>query len=598
MTVDRLIDFAAHTNPGFILIFAGVLAALARGTPARALALVGGPLLALVALIFSAEAGTNLATFNMMGFELVLYRPDSLSMVFGLAFIIASGIAGVYSLHRQAPVLDSTALIYAGAAVGAVFAGDLLTLFLFWELTAIASVFQVLVRGTRATEASSLRYLVFQLGSGLLLLGGVAMHYAATGRIAFADMAAPGAAPPVGVIDISSPGAVMILVAFGIKAAFPLLHSWLQDFYPRATETGTVVLSAFTTKLAVYALARCFAGVDALIWIGAVMAVFPAFLAVLENDLRRVLVWSLMIQVGLMVAAVGMGTELALNGAAAMAFAGVIYQALLFMCIGAVLWRTGTTKATELGGLHRTMPYTTLFCLIGAASIAALPFLAGFSAKSMVLSTAHGDMATYGAWVALLFGSVAVFVIAGVKTPLAAFFTRDSGQRPKEAPFNMLLAMGLAAGLCIAIGVSPAWLYDLLPYRDTATGYLVSDLFTAAHLLEQAQLLAFGVLAFVLLKRLKLEPMQQAGVVLDVEWLWRRGLPLSLGWARETFGGAWKRARKARERLGEATGFVMREVFAPDGLAGRRAGLSRMGVLALVALAGALALAMGFFGLS
>src|SRR5690606_13553866 len=184
---------------------------------------------------------------------------------------------GVYSLHRRDRLQDSTALIYGGAAVAGVFAGDLVSFFIFWEVTAIASVFQVLAPRTRESQRAAMRYLGFQIGSGLLLLAGVAMHLAETGKIAFADIAASGAALPVGVLDIDAPGAVLILAAFGIKAAFPMVHNWLQDAYPKTTETGAVVLSAFTTKMAVYALARYFAGLDALIWIGAVMTVFPIF---------------------------------------------------------------------------------------------------------------------------------------------------------------------------------------------------------------------------------------------------------------------------------------------------------------------------------
>ena len=164
-------------------------------------------------------------------------------------------------------------------------------------------------------------------------------------------------------MDINAPGAVLILAGFGIKAAFPMVHNWLQDSYPRASETGAVVLSVFTTKLAVYALARYFAGLEWLIWIGAVMTVFPVFFAVIENDLRKVLAYSLNNQVGFMVCAVGIGTQLAVNGAAAHAFAHIMYKALLFMSMGAVLYRTGTTKANELGGLQRTMPWATQFWL-------------------------------------------------------------------------------------------------------------------------------------------------------------------------------------------------------------------------------------------
>jgi multicomponent Na+:H+ antiporter subunit D len=370
---------------------------------------------------------------------------------------------------------------------------------------------------------------------------------------------------PVGVMDIGAPGAVLLLAGFGIKAAFPMVHNWLQDAYPKASETGSVVLSAFTTKLAVYALARYFAGLDALIWIGAIMAVFPVFFAVIENDLRKVLSYSLNNQVGFMVCAVGIGTQLAVNGAAAHAFAHIMYKALLFMCMGAVMLRTGTTKATELGGLHRTMPWTTLFCLVGAASISALPLFSGFAAKSMVMSASHADASLFVVWLMLLFASAGVLEHSGIKIPYFAFFGHDSGKRPPEAPFNMLLAMGVAAALCILIGVAPGWLYQFLPYQDSAMAYLESELWTPVHVIQQFQLLVFAALAFMLLQWRKYYPGEQAGLILDVEWVWRRGAP-----------DAWAAVVKPFRRAGRALGSLVadagtairatgRQVFASDG---------------------------------
>jgi multicomponent Na+:H+ antiporter subunit D len=495
----------------------------------------------------------------------VLYRPDSLSVVFGLAFIIATAIAGIYSLHRRDWIQDSTAMIYGGAAVTAVFVGDLISLFIAWELTAIASVFQVLAARTRESARAAMRYLAFQITSGLLLLAGAAMHVAATGNIAFADIAASPAELPVGVMDIGSPGAMLILAAFGIKAAFPMVHNWLQDAYPKATETGAVVLSAFTTKLAVYALARYFAGLDALIWIGAIMTVFPVFFAVIENDLRKVLSYSLNNQVGFMVCAVGIGTELAVNGAAAHAFAHIMYKALLFMSMGAVLLRVGSVKATDLGGLHRTMPWTTLFCLIGAASISALPLFSGFAAKSMVMSASHADAALYVIWLMLLFASAGVLEHSGIKIPYFAFFSHDSGKRPREAPFNMMIAMGLAAAISIGAGLFPAWLYRLLPYPEVAMEYLAQDLWKLPHVLEQLQLLGFATLAFMLLKWLKLYPAERPGVILDAEWIWRKAVPQLARVLSRPAAAPLRLASGMLESAGRGAFGLARQVFARDG---------------------------------
>ena len=592
MTVERLADWLANTNPGFFILATALFVPFARNVMVRAILMVGGPIVALVALINADGLSLNLSSVEVLGLELVLYRPDSLSFVFGLAFIIASALFGVYSLHRRDAVQDSTAMLYAGAAVTAVFVGDLVSLFIAWELTAIASVFQILAPRTQESTRAAMRYLVFQISSGMLLLAGICMFASATGQTQFALIAPSMAGLPVGVMDIEAPGAILILAGLGIKAAFPMVHNWLQDAYPKTTETGAVVLSAFTTKLAVYALARYFAGLEWLIWIGAVMTVFPVFFAVIENDLRKVLAYSLNNQVGFMVCAVGIGTQLAVNGAAAHAFAHIMYKALLFMSMGAVLYRTGTTKATELGGLHRTMPWTTLFCLVGAASISALPLFSGFVAKSMVMSASHADPALFIVWIMLLFASAGVLEHSGIKIPYFAFFGHDSGKRPQEAPFNMLMAMGIAAALCILIGVSPGWLYRFLPYEQVAREYLASDLWTAPHVLQQMQLLVFATLAFMLLQWRQLYPAEKPGVILDVEWLWRRGWPDMVASLARPVRAVSRWTAGQLDTAGSAVNGLARQVFAADGWVSLKVPPSVSAVASLAILGLVLAIAL------
>jgi multicomponent Na+:H+ antiporter subunit D len=403
-------------------------------------------------------------------------------------------------------------MAYAGAAIGAAFAGDLITLFVYWELTALTSVFLIWASRTEASYRAGMRYLVIQVGSGVILLAGLVLRVQDTGSAAF------------GHIGIDSLAGVLILLAFGIKCAFPFLHNWLQDAYPQATVTGTVFLSAFTTKLAVYALARGYAGTEILMWVGAIMTVFPVFFAVIENNLRRVLSYSLNNQLGFMVCGIGVGTQLAVDGAVAHAFVHIIYKALLFMAMGAVLFRTGTIKASALGGLYKSMPWSAGFCIVGSASISAFPLFSGFVAKSLVLTAVAGE-GHWVVWVMLLFASAGVLDHSGIKIPFFSFFAHDSGIRVKEAPFNMLLAMAIAAFLCIAIGVYPAPLYALLPYPVDFEPY------TTAHVITQLQLLFFAMLGFAVLFRWGLYPPELPSVNLDFDWVYRRALPVLVGGA-------------------------------------------------------------------
>lgn len=491
------------TPPGLILIAGAFVSVLLPARMRNAFMLVL-PILGFWQLT-QLEHGLH-AQVELFGQTLTLLRVDKLSLVFGYIFFIAAELSIIYALHIKDPVQQVSGLAYAGAAIGAVFAGDLISLFVFWELTAITSVFLIWAVRTDRSLNVGLRYLIIQVGSGVLLLTGALVLRHETNSIAF------------GHIGIESFGGILIFISFGVKAAFPLLHNWLQDSYPEATVTGTVFLSAFTTKLAIYALARGFAGTEILIWIGAVMTAFPIFYAVIENDLRRVLTYSLNNQLGFMVVGIGIGTELALNGAASHAFAHILYKALLFMSMGAVLFRTGTVKGSELGGLYKSMPWTTGLCIIGAASISGFPLFSGFVTKSMIL-TAAAEEGYWVTWAVLLFASAGVFHHSGIKIPFFAFFAHDQGHRVREAPMNMLVAMGLAAALCIAIGVYPEPLYALLPYPVNYVPY------TTAHVITVLQLLAFAALAFAVLMRTGLYPPELRSTNLDTDWFYRRLAP-------------------------------------------------------------------------
>jgi len=494
--------------PPFIPFFvAAVIAAVTRGT-VRNIVMLLVPILSAIHLMM-VPSGLHLQ-FAFFDYQLMPYRVDKLSLMFGYVFHIAAFIAIIYSLHVKDTVQQVAAMLYAGSGLGAVFAGDLLTLFVFWELLAFTSVFLIWARRTQRSYIAGLRYLIIQVLSGVILLAGALFYVHEHQTLEFRY------------IGLDSIAGWLIFIAFGIKCAFPMMHNWLTDAYPEATVTGTVFLSAFTTKVAVYALARAYPGTELLVYIGAAMTCFPIFFAVIENDLRRVLAYSLINQIGFMVVGIGIGTALAINGAVSHAFNDVIFKGLLFMSMGAVLHMTGKINGSDLGGLYKTMPKTTLLCIIGAASISAFPLFSGFVSKSMVMSAALEEGYDW-IWLMLLFASAGVFHHAGIKIPYFAFFAHDSGIRTQDPSKNMLVAMGIAAGLCIAIGIYPAALYSLLPYD---TGYNPYD---ATHVLAQTQLLFFSALAFVWLNLKGRYPPELRSTNLDFDWFYRRALPKIIG---------------------------------------------------------------------
>jgi multicomponent Na+:H+ antiporter subunit D len=492
-----------NLHPALFLILGGLILPLFRGKVRQALLIIF-PLLGFINLL-GYESG-DFWSLYFGGYDLEVLRVDKLSLIFGYLFHLAAFLAAIYSLHLKDGLQHMTGLMYAGSAVGAVFAGDLLTLFIFWELLAITSVFQIWARRTSRSRASGLRYLLIHVTSGLILLTGAALQYQNTGSLSFKHM------------ELASVSSYLIFIAFGIKCAFPLLHTWVVDSYPEATPTGTVFLCSFTTKTAVYALARGFEGTEQLIWIGAIMSMFPIFYAVIENDMRRVLSYSMINQIGFMVVGIGLGAGMGVNGAVAHAFSHIIYKGLLFMSMGAVLFRTGRINCSDLGGLYKSMPFTTGFCIVGASSISAFPLFSGFISKSMVMQAA-ADQGHLFIWLALLFASAGVFHHAGIKVPYFAFFSQDSGIRCKEAPLNMLIAMWGGAFLCIFIGCYPWPLYSMLPYPVDYLPY------TATHVLLQLQVLFFSALAFAYLKLSGAYPPELKSVSIDIDWTYRRLLP-------------------------------------------------------------------------
>ncbi|MBU1172007.1 MAG: Na(+)/H(+) antiporter subunit D [Proteobacteria bacterium] len=440
-------------------------------------------------------------------YNLILGRIDSLSRIFGFIFMIITFISLIYAIKVNDDLQYMAGLFYAGGALGVTFAGDLFSLYIFWEIMAIASTFLILARRTKASQAAAFRYVMVHIVGGLSLLAGIVLYIQTYHTTQFSY------------IGLTGPASWFIFFGVAVNAAVIPLHGWLKDAYPEATAAGAVFLSAFTTKSAVYVMARMFPGADLLIWLGAAMTALPIFYAVLENDIRRVLAYSLINQVGFMLCGIGIGTQLALNGAAAHAFCHILYKALLFMSAGAVMEMTGKTRCTDLGGLYRTMPLTCIFCIIGAASISAFPLFSGFVSKSMIISAAGYEHLVL-VWFIFQFASAGVFHHAGIKVPFFMFFGHDSGLRPKEAPTNMLIAMGMAAFLCIYLAVDFKTLYNLLPFPVDYVPY------TSAHVVGQLQLLMFGALAFCLLILSGIYPSEIRAEHLDTDWFYRKGAVL------------------------------------------------------------------------
>ncbi len=520
--------------PPALALFLGALAiALLRG---RAVVVVGviAPLIALAHswYVIAADGGLSL---DFLGAQVAPVHVHAATAAFATIFCLAAAGGALFAFGNLRRAELSAAMAYAGGALGVVFSGDLLSMLIFWEIMLLGSTAIIWLGGQRASYGAGLRYFALHAMGGLAILAGVIITWWTRMQAGHAD---PLAFTPLtdfvatwSVLSLPNVGAGLILLGMLVCAGAPPFSAWIADAYPEASPAGSVFLSAFTTKTAVFALIVAFAGLEPLVWIGLYMALYGIIYAVLENDIRRVLAYSIVNQLGLMLVAVGIGTPLAIDGATAHAFSHIIYKGLLMMSAGSVLLVTGRRKLTELGGLYRTMPLTAACCVVGALAISAFPLTSGFTTKSMIdesVAMQANALALAGepqprlivAWFVLLLAPAGVFLHAWI-VPWFAFFGKDSGLRPPKPPRTMRAAMVAMAVLCIVLGAYPDPLYAMLPHQAAVEMY-APKVYTAEHVVESLSLLMFSGLAFFILL-----PMLQRRrtATLDVDWAWRWYIP-------------------------------------------------------------------------
>lgn len=497
----------ADFPPAFLLLVGALLVPFLKPSW-RACYVIALPLLALIAILQLDEGRSwQFEIFSFTSDPIEFLRVDALSRAFGIIFALNATAAFLYAFHYRKSTHHVAALFYIGGALGTIFAGDLLSLYVFWESMAISSTFLILSRNTDQARGAAFRYVMIHLLGGLLLLAGIILTVAAQdGSIAFEgfDFASQNHA-----------GTWLILLGILVNCGAPPFSSWLPDAYPAASVTGALILSAYTTKTAVYTLLRGFPGWEPLIVIGCIMALYGMIYALMESDMRRILAYAIVNQVGFMVCAAGIGTEEAVSGATAAAFCHILYKSLLWMTTGAVLYRVGKSQLSELGGLRRMMPVTTFFCCIGALSMAA-PGTCGFTSKTIIIHAAEHEK-LFLPWLVLELSSIGIFLAAALRMPWFVFFGPDRGIEAKEAPGTMLAGMSVLAFLCILFGVYPQPLYQLLPYGIDWSPYGI------AHVTIVLQWLLFTGIAFAVLRN-RLRP--KTGRTLDFDWFYRRGARL------------------------------------------------------------------------
>ena len=497
-------------HPALILIAGSFILPFIR-EPFRKMFLCAVPVLTFLDVLYLNLHPGVYGVVSFMGgdWTLTFGRVDNLSMVFGFIMALMAIIGTVYGLHVKDNWQHIAAWFYVAGSLGTIYCGDYLVLFLFWEMMAFASTFLVWFNKQEGALSAGFRYLLVHTFGGVILLLGFVLRYQATGDLSFVLLNEQD-------VHLYT---WLIMAGLMLNAAVVPLHSWLPDAYSKATVTGAVFMCAFTTKTAVYTLARAFAGFDILIFLGVAMAIYGIIYALMENDIRRLLGWEIISQVGYMVTGVGIGTALAINGTCAHAFAHILYKGLLFMATGSVIYSTGKCKFTDLGGLYRKMPVTLFFLVIGGVSVSAFPFFSGFVTKSMIIAASFEEHLLVTGFL-LTFVSVGTFLVAGLRLPYLIFFgesrcSEETVAKAQDPPWNMQAAMGAAGFLCLLVGIYMPFLYNMLPNKGVEF-----HPYTGTHLSETLQILAFTAVEFYFLKD---KIGAKATISLDLDWFYRKG---------------------------------------------------------------------------
>lgn len=490
--------FFEMIHPGLIMIAAGLLI-IALPEKVRPYIQVGGPLIAAISLFFMNDQSSLIYNVSRtISIEFIQF--DRLAYIFMLAFVIIAVLNAIYSLGVQKKLEAGMSLVYAGTVMGIILAGDCLSLIIFWELSVIPSTYLIYSRHCRKSGRASFRYLLVHAFGGNFMLVGLIIYIFNKGMT---------------ITNISNDSNHLyywfILIGAAVNAAIPPLNSWVSDAYPESTIGGTLFLASYTTKAAIFVLIRFFAGTEGLIWAGAIMAVYAACMAIMENDVRRLLSYHIVSQLGMMVASLGAGGAFGIDGASAHAFTNIMFKGVLFMGVGAIMYATGYSKITDLGGLAKKMPLTAVCFLISSLAIAGLPGLSGFASKALIMEAIHGF--TLPALLVTVAG-VGTLLSITLKINYYVFFGKsDIDLQVKPIPVSMKIAMILGTIISVLIGVLPNNFYELLAYQSHA------HTFAIGHILEYVAIFIGGSIPFCLYLK-KMKPHDE--YTLDFDWFYRK----------------------------------------------------------------------------
>ena len=427
-------------------------------------------LLAVIGLLPLLEQGLeprlSLEWLPQAGIHFILHV-DWLTFPFLLTEALVTFFAVIYAIgyhhsNEQTPYFYALLLTFGIGMAGTTLADSVFLFYLFWELMLIASCVLILAWGEGSnTKSVALKYfLITHLGS-LLVLIALIFLYDLTGSDSFAVLRSGIAITPAAVRTITA----MFLVGFGIKMAVFPLHIWLPDAHSVAPMPVTIMLAAAMLSMGVYGILRFPMSIFSpsqltlfalpMMIAGLISQVYGALMAIAEQDIKRIIAYSSVSQMGYILYGLGTLTYQGIAGATMHVLYHGIVKALLFMCVGLVIRATGIRQISKLGGLAKKMPLATLCCAVGVLAIAGVPMLAIFNSEWMIY--AGGFHTIYpGLAIAMVLGSLLT-----VAYSLRLFMNIFLGECPQEGELNpvsnaMRLPTLVLVGLTLLAGLFPA----------------------------------------------------------------------------------------------------------------------------------------------
>jgi len=364
-----------------------------------------------------------------------------------------------------------------GAMMGVLFAGDLLSLFFFWEIMTWSSFLNVIYYRYEA-QTAGLKYFLMSLIGAYAMFVAILMVFARTGAVEFRAVSAGlplfSRAEQITIF-------VLFLVGFGVKAAILPLHTWAPDAYEISPAPFTALFSGAMSKMGAYGLAlvlfslgglKLFAAFGSVLgtpdfhyavaWLGAITALVATFIAVVQEDAKRLLAYSSVAQVGYIVLGFGVASTFGVAGALFQALNHAIFKGMLFLVMGAVFFRTGTHHMSELGGLIKRMPYSFVVMLFGIISLAGVPPLSGFPVKWMLYEALVEKRMVFLLIVAMI-ASTGAFLYA-YRLIVSVFLgpLPEKFENVREAPWSMRIPMLVLLTLTVLFGVRPTFALKLV----------------------------------------------------------------------------------------------------------------------------------------